>query len=136
MAVELLGEDPLADGLGFFLARTIESISEVRRLVDLDDERAHRRLVTVVMSVEEAFVGRPERLRERREGAGRAEPGEAVGEQGDPRAESLLVAADDRADAVGPDHEIGLGELAGGRHRVAVARLHADRARDPLEDAE
>src|ERR1051326_529467 len=134
VAFEVVGEHTRAQRGGLRFAHTLEPGALERRLGHLDDERAHGRRVAIVMGVEVAEIVAPERLGERFERFRRPEPGEAVREIRDRRAERRFVGAPhQRIDAIRAYDEIGLAYLAQVGDRAAVARLDADRAGARLE---
>src|SRR5512145_2682256 len=87
MPLEGFAEKPLRVPQGFRLRHALEPGADPSRGIALEDEGAHALGVTVMMSVERAMLVFDERLRERREQLGRAEPGKLVAEGLDGSAE-------------------------------------------------
>ena len=89
------------------------------------------------MGEQHAFLGFTEKVFERIERLGRAQPGEFVGPQVDARLEMVLVLlADARVDAVGDHDEIGVGEFFQSFDLALEAHLHAELAPAVLQDVE
>src|SRR5438477_2123749 len=137
MAVELLGEHALEHRQHLRFAQFIEPEIAPGLLIHLDHPGRALGLVLVDVGEQHAFFGFTEKVFERIERLGRAQPGEFVGPQVDARLEMVLVLlADARVDAVGDHDEIGVGEFFQSFDLALEAHLHAELAPAVLQDVE
>ena len=121
VAVELGGEQPLAEGDPLVLGHPIDAGPLPHVLGRLDDERRRAVVVLVDVRLEPAEFGLLEGEGERAEPPGRAEPDETAAARVDVRAEDALVArADGAVDAVAGDHEV---RAVLRRHRLVVGDI-------------
>ncbi len=128
-------EDAFQRGAGLVLAHPVEAGGEECLLVALDQKGAHGRRIAIVMRGDRAGFGFEEGLAQGVEHLGGAEPGEAVGEIGQARAEAGLVrAAHQRGHAVGADDHVGIGEFRQVRHRPVEGDSDAFLARLLLQE--
>src|SRR6476620_1942565 len=103
-------------------------------LIDLNNECAQLRCVSVVMRVKASELGLDECLSQSLETLGGAEPGEAVCHKANRRPEfARLAAAHQGIDAVGTDNEIGPVQIIEVLDCVPKDRLNADRGRSRLQ---
>ena len=128
VALEVAGEELLAEGEAVLLAQLVESGAAPRRLRALDDERARALVERVGVHLEEAVLGVAEDEGEGVEHEVGAEPDVLAALGLDGRAELALVGlAEEAVDAVGRDHEVGVVRL--------LVDLHAEREIDPEGEA-
>src|SRR3974377_1148400 len=95
MAVECVGKDKLAQRPGVRLAHGSEAGTLEGRGINFDDESAKTPLIAVVVRVEMAELALDERLRQRFETLGGAEPGKTITEIIDTCAEVPRMRAPD-----------------------------------------
>ena len=137
MPLELLGEEALAEGQGLVLVGPVEARAPPGVLGRLEDERRHRRVVSIGVDAPETVGALLEQKRERRIRKRRAEPDELVGSPVDLRPEMLgIAAADDAVHAVGAEHEVGVGVVTRVDDITLELEPHAELGAAPLEDVE
>src|SRR3990170_7434933 len=93
MSVERARKHRLANGLRLLTGLVGKAVALPGRAVALDQKRAHRRRVAIVMRVERTQFGLDKRLRQRIEPLAGAEPCELVAGTGDRGAEIALERA-------------------------------------------
>ena len=140
VAVEVLGEELLAEGDGLGLLHLVEAVGLPHRLRRLDDEGRGLVVELVGVGLEPAVLGLLEGEGEGVEGLVRAEPDEAALAQVDVGLEDLGIAlADAAVEAVAGDHQVGV-VLRGQRLVVRGVglehQLDAEREAALLQDVE
>jgi hypothetical protein len=130
MAIERRRKNVFAYASAFDFFQSRKTGTQERGFIDLNDERAQFRLVSVVMRVKAPELGLDECLRQCFETLGGAEPGEAIRQQANGRSEFARVTAPhQRIDAVGTDNEIGIVEIIEALNRAPIERLNSYRGR-------